>query len=98
MYTIHYSLRAENDLDAVLNYGIEHYGLHAAVQFIEELRAAIELLNLMPTRCPLTPEGIGTGSDIRHLIHDRYRIIFKVKKQKVFILTIRHTSRTAGDI
>ena len=58
-----------------------------------ELSEAIQSLENMPFRCPLAPETISFGLEIRHLIFGKYRILFTVEDETVFILNIRHAAQ-----
>ena len=61
--------------------------------YLQKLRKKCASLAKHPERCPLAPETGESGLEIRHLIHDRYRIIFTVTDDTVHILDIRHCAR-----
>lgn len=45
---------------------------------------------MSPKRCPRAPEDGLDGLEIRHLMHDPYRIIFAIDSATVAILQVRH--------
>ena len=61
-----------------------------AVHWFNGLVNAIESLSSMPERCPLAPESEEVGQEIRQLLYGKYRIIFIIKNEEVFVLHIRH--------
>lgn len=60
-----------------------------AERWVENLFAAAERLEQFPESGRVVPE-VGRP-DIREIIHDRYRIIYKIKPERVEVLTVRHT-------
>jgi plasmid stabilization system protein ParE len=65
----------------------------AASRWIDGLLGTIESLETFPLRCPLAPESADHEEEIRQVLYGRYRILFVIRKQKVFVLHVRHTSR-----
>ena len=83
---------AEVDLDQVYRFvALEKPG--AARTFVAGLRRRLKTLAAMPRRCPRAPEDGLDGLEIRHLIHDQYRIIFAIDDRTVVILQVRHSAR-----
>ena len=60
----------------------------AATKWVETLFDKVQLLNSSPKSGRIVPET--NREDIRELIYVNYRIIYKVEKNKIFILTVRH--------
>lgn len=58
-----------------------------------DLAAAIQSLENMPFRCSLAPESKSFGFEIRHLIFGKYRILFTVEDETVYILNVRHSAQ-----
>lgn len=56
------------------------------------LLEAAQALEQFPQRCPHAPES-GAELDIRHLIYGRYRVLFTITLDTVYILHIRHGAR-----
>ena len=62
------------------------------------LLQAAQALEQFPHRCPLAPES-GAALEIRQLLYGRYRVLFTIARDTVYILHIRHSARqplTAG--
>jgi plasmid stabilization system protein ParE len=70
----------------------------AAVRWIDGLRGAIESLTNFPRRCPLAPESADHAEEIRQPLYGRYRILFVIRKQRVFVLHLRHSSRDRAGV
>src|SRR5918997_5140594 len=62
----------------------------AALRWYEGLMRAFRSLEKNPLRCPLAPEGAFFEEEIRQLIYGRYRILFMVEAETVFVLRVRH--------
>ncbi len=88
-YKIFLTRHAENDLIEIYDY-IAVDSLVTASAFVLVLEEKVFSLSTMPERGPLIPENILLGTRYRHLIHGKYRIIFKVYDQTVTILRVIH--------
>lgn len=68
-----------------------------ATRWLKGIYAAIDTLELFPTRCGIAREAKYLGSDLRQYIFKSHRIIFVVDEQAkiVRILYIRHASMRA---
>ena len=64
-----------------------------ADRFIKEVEEKILSLANMPCRAPLIPENILFGTSYRHLVHGKYRIIFRVQDATVIVLRVIHGAR-----
>lgn len=62
-----------------------------AYRFIERLFDAAAKLTDFPKRGRHVPEA--ERSDVRELLYNEYRIIYRIKPEKVDILTVLHGSR-----
>ena len=72
----------------------EHIALDnptAASQWVEGLFKTVERLAKFPKHGRVVPE-VGR-SDIRELLYESYRIIYRVELKRVSILTVRHGRR-----
>jgi plasmid stabilization system protein ParE len=90
---------AEADLETIYQY-IQDDSPTRAAEWRRGLLQAAQALEQWPHRCPLAPES-GAGLEIRQLLHGRYRVLFTVTRETVYILHIRHAARrqlTAGAI
>ncbi len=65
----------------------------AATAWIDGLLESIESLETFPLRCPLAPESTDHPEEIRQILYNSYRILFSVRKLKVLVLHVRHSSR-----
>jgi len=65
----------------------------AALRWYEGLMKAFRSLEKNPLRCPLAPEGTFFEEEIRQLIYGKYRILFTVEGEMVFVLRVRHGAR-----
>lgn len=65
----------------------------AARRFVDRLETQITTLETMPNRCPIIPEAEELGILYRHLLHEDYRTIFRVKGKTVLICRIIHGAR-----
>ena len=68
----------------------------AADKWYAECYAAIRSLSESPKRCPIAPESKLVDTEIRHLIHGSYRILFSVHIDEVRVLHVRHAARRPG--
>jgi toxin ParE1/3/4 len=55
--------------------------------------AQIESLSMFPRRCPPIPQTESLNSDVRHLIHGDYLIIFEIDHRCVLVLKVWHGAR-----
>jgi plasmid stabilization system protein ParE len=65
----------------------------AALRWYEGLLKAFRSLGKNPLRCPLAPESAFFEEEIRQLIYGKYRILFTVEGETVFVLRVRHGAR-----
>ena len=81
---------AELDIESSFKWGCRSWGEENAKLWARKLRRALrKQLTSMPLACPIAPESEQLGISIRHLIVDRYRILFTVKGSIVTILHVR---------
>ena len=90
-FKVHLTSNAQNDLEHIFFY-IASDNINNAKNFILELEEKIYSLVTSPERCPLIPENIFWGTSYRHLIHKKYRAIYKIDSDSVFILRVVHGS------
>lgn len=84
-FKVHLTRNAQNDLEHIFFY-ISSDNLNNAKKFILELEGKIYSLGTSPERCPLIPENIYWGTNYRHLLHKKYRVIYKIDSDSVYIL------------
>lgn len=83
---------AAESLDEAFSW-ISDLAPQAAVDWFREIQSSIRSLENKPLRCPLAPESGEFGEELRHLIVGRYRIIFRIREDRVEILAVRHSAR-----
>jgi toxin ParE1/3/4 len=66
----------------------------AAEAWVEEIFAAVQRLEQYPESGRVMPEV--RRSEIREVIHERYRIIYRLEPDQVSVLTIRHSRQLTG--
>ena len=81
---------AESDINSSFQWGCRVWGRKNAEAWVRELRRVmITRLSSTPLSCPLAPESEELGISIRHLIFDRYRVLFVVEKKTVTVLHVK---------
>ncbi|MGH9842332.1 MAG: type II toxin-antitoxin system RelE/ParE family toxin [Blastocatellia bacterium] len=80
---------AEEDMKEAVRW-IAQYSPDKATLWYFDTTEAIESLENSPYRCPLAPESKKFGTEIRHLIFGKYRILFIVEDETVYVLRVRH--------
>jgi len=83
---------AEEDLKTAANW-IAQYSQDKAVLWYFDATESIESLENFPQRCPFAPESKKFGMKIRHLIFDKYRILFIIEDETVYVLRVRHQAQ-----
>lgn len=91
-YKIHLTRNGQDDLERIFFY-IAADNINNAKKFILELEEKIYSLDTSPERCPYIPENIFFGTSYRHLIHGKYRVIYKIGNDSVYILRVVHGSK-----
>jgi len=91
-YQVNISQQAQNDLEHIFYY-IADDSIKNATNFILQLEKKVYSLEIFPDRHPLIPENEFFGTDYRHLIYKKYRIIYRIVKKSVFILRIFHGAK-----
>jgi len=84
------------DIEEAFRWLAERTPERAAAWFHGIVEAVLRLEN-HPERCPLAPENDEFDEEIRQLLygrrHGRYRILFTIRQQTVFILHVHHGAR-----
>jgi plasmid stabilization system protein ParE len=92
------SYRVESTDKALVDAGEAYFWINegsesAALRWYEGLMQAFRSLEKSPLRCPLAPESAFFEEEIRQLGYGRYRILFTVEGETVFVLRVRHGAR-----
>ncbi len=91
-YEVIIDSEAEADLKNAAGW-MGQYSPEKATIWYFEMLSVIDSLQNMPFRCPLAPESTTLDTPIRHLIVGKYRILFVVLDEKVFVLRVRHSAQ-----
>ncbi len=83
---------AQNDLEHIFFY-IAVDSINNAKKFILELEKKIYSLDTLPERFALIPENLYFGTNYRHIVHKKYRAIYKISHDSVYILRVIHGSK-----
>lgn len=65
----------------------------AALRWYEGLMKAFRSLERNPLRCPVAPESVFFNEEIRQLVYGKYRILFTVEGETVYVLRVRHSAQ-----
>lgn len=84
---------AERDIEGAYLW-IAERDVEAATRWFNRLLDVIETLEIFPERCPLAPESVQLGMEIRQILHGKrqhkYRVLFIVSERTVNVLHVRH--------
>lgn len=96
-YPVQILPQALSDIESAFRWMASNISAAIAEQWYEELLLAIETLHTFPDRCTLAPEAQEFQQKIRQLWVGKaknYRVLFVVQSEEVFILNVRHSSRS----
>ncbi len=68
---------------------IAHDSAEEAEKWIDDIFACVERLEMFPESGRIVPEL--NRRDVREVLHKRYRVIYKIKENRIEILMVRHT-------
>jgi len=91
-YKVNISLNAQKDLEHIFFY-IADDSINNAKKFILELEERIYDLDTFPERFALIPENIFFGTSYRNIVHKKYRVIYKIYHNSVYILRVIHGAK-----
>ena len=86
-YKVNISFNAQKDLEHIFFY-IAEDSMNNAKNFILELEEKILSLGSMSGRFALIPENIFFGTNYRQITHKKYRVIYKISGNSVFVLRV----------
>jgi len=92
-YQVITTRQAESDMEAAYQQWMANHSPDKATLWFFDVQEAIESLANFPLRCPLAPESVTFGSEIRHLLIGKYRILFHVDDEVVYVTHVRHFSQ-----
>lgn len=91
-YKVLLTRHAQNDFAEIYDY-ISADSPENGGAFVLTIEEKVASLTSMPERAPMIPENALLGTGYRHLIHGKYRIIFRIQADSVIILRIIHGAR-----
>ena len=97
-YEVLWSNNAEFDLENIIEY-LKLDSINIAKNIFFEIKEECQKLYYFPERKRIVPQLQQIGiTKYRELIYKRWRIIFKIQKDKVFVLLVVDSSRNIEDI
>ena len=97
-YKVQWTKNAIYDLEDIIEY-IKIDSIKMAKNIFYEIKDECQKLYFLPERKRIVPELQQLGiTKYRKLIYKRWRIIFKIQEDKVFILLVVDSSRNLEDI
>src|SRR5262245_29922558 len=68
-----------------------------ALRWARNLRTKIATLKISPQRCPIDPDSVVYGEQVRVLLYGKrrgvYRVLFAIRGDTVHVLTVRHSAQ-----
>lgn len=89
MDRVHWSLTAEADLESIFRY-IARDSPFYAVRFVERIVHHTKSLADLPERGRIVPEF--ERNDLRELVFHSYRIIYRLEKGRIYVVSVTHGS------
>ncbi len=97
-YEVVWTKHAKFDLENIIEY-IKLDSIDLAKNIFLEIKEECQKLYYFPERKRIVPELQQIGiTKYRELIYKRWRIIFKIQQDKVFVLLVVDSSRNMEDI
>jgi plasmid stabilization system protein ParE len=89
---------AFQDLHKSYLWGCEQWGVKQAKKWLRQAKQAVYSLSAFPERHSLVSqeEQEELGTDVRQIIFQRYRILFTIQKNTVYVLHVRGAFK--GDV
>jgi len=98
IYEIIWARVAEKDLNEIIDY-IAMDSPENALKILKKIKNKTSSLYTMPERCRIVPELKDQGiMQYRELILSPWRIMFRVTKMKVYVLSVLDSRRNIEDI
>jgi plasmid stabilization system protein ParE len=86
---------AEHDVLAIRDY-IAGEDPAAARRWLATIRAQITRLESHPHRGEVIAEAADLGVEYRHLVHGRYRTIYRIDDERVLVVRVIHSAQLLG--
>ena len=89
IYNVYITTSAEQDILDIWNFISDDSSLRAK-NFLGQIETEIAKFKNYPQRCPVIKETDLLGVEYRHLVIVKYRIIFKIDGENVYIMRVIH--------
>ncbi len=97
-FKVIWTKNAEFDLESIIEY-IKTDSVQTAKNIFFEIKNRCDDLSILPASRRIVPELQQIGVlKYRELIYKRWRIIYKIENEKVYIVTVVDASRNVEDI
>ena len=94
-FKVYLTKNAQRDFEQIFFY-IAAESANNAKKFILELEEKIYSLDTMPENFAYIQENIYFGTNYRHINHKKYRVIYKIDSNSVYILRVIRGSKLLG--
>lgn len=91
-YKVFITQNAQNDLRHIFSYIAEDSISNAKI-FVSELEEKIHTLSTFPEPASYIPENVFFSTDYRQLIHRKYRVIYRIDNNDIFVLRVIQGSK-----
>jgi plasmid stabilization system protein ParE len=94
IYQVSIQPTAFHDIENAYRWLCNNIDAETANQWFYDLQDEIASLQQFPKRCPIAPEALAIGREIRQLLvgkRRQYRVLFVVEEVIVAILHVRHS-------
>lgn len=91
-FKVNLTFNAQKNLEHIF-FCIAEDSLNNAKKFILELEERVSSLDTMPDRFALIPENIFFGTNYRQITHKKYRVIYKISGNSVYIMRVVHGAK-----
>ncbi len=96
-YFVRFTGKAQTDLDGILTWFGSQRSRAAGERWFDGLERLTETLTVRPDRCPAVFSIVEAGRTVRELLYGRgrvrYRLLFAIKGETVWILRVYHSAR-----
>ena len=89
-YSVFIEPEAEEEILESYEWGVSHWGHDLVEKWIRDLYSKIfALLAISPAGCAIAPDAEIADREIRHMFVGRYRVLFEIQDEAVFVLHVR---------
>jgi plasmid stabilization system protein ParE len=92
-YRVELSQRAARDIEEAFEY-IRSRAPVSAQRWRGGLQGRLRMLETNPEGFGFAPENEAAKADLRQLLYGTYRVLYTIRGETVFIITVRHGARS----